>query len=142
MIRVRQTAAWVQGDAEHLPLASGSVDGAYATWAYFFSRGFDPTPGLAELHRVVRQGGPLLIVENLGGDELTALSDHDSTADVEFWEGQGFSYERVETSFDFHDLDEARRLLGFYFGDRGVEAAKLSLSFNVGLFWSESRGVT
>ena len=140
MIRVRQTAVWVQGDAEHLPLADGSVDAAYATWAYFFSRGFDPTPGLAELHRVVRAGGPLLVVENLGGDELTALAEHDITADVQFWDNQGFDMETIETSFEFDDLDQARRLLQFYFGERGVEAAKPSLSFRVGLFSSVSRG--
>ncbi len=142
MIRVRHVARWLQGDAAHLPLANASIDGAYATWAYFFSRGFDPTPGLAELHRVVRPGGPLLIVENLGGDELTALSDEDSTADLGFWESQGFTCEQIETSFDFHDLDEARRLLGFYFGERGVEETRLSLSFNVALLSSTSRGVS
>jgi SAM-dependent methyltransferase len=140
MIRVRHKAVWVQGDAEHLPLATGSIDGAYATWAYFFSRGFDPTPGLVELHRVVRPGGPLLIVENLGGDEFTALAESDITADIPFWESHGFSFEAIETSFHFHDLDEAQRLLGFYFGARGVEEARLSLSFNVGLFSCVSRG--
>ena len=140
MIRVRQKAVWVQGEAEHLPLAAGSVDAAYATWAYFFSRAFDPSPGLSELHRVVRPGGPVLIVENLGNDELSALSHYDSTADLEFWERQGFSCQAIETSFDFHDLDEAKRLLGFYFGEPGVEAAKLSLSFNVALLSSVSRG--
>jgi hypothetical protein len=79
-------------------------------------------------------------VENLGGDEFTALTSDDITGDAEYWERQGFSCETIETSFDFHDLDEAKRLLGFYFGDRGVEEARLSLSFNVGLFSSVSCG--
>jgi SAM-dependent methyltransferase len=140
MIRARQTVLWMQGDAEHLPLADGSVDAAYATWAYFFSRGFDPTPGLAELHRVVRVDGPLLIVENLGDDELTSLAEHDITADVQFWESHGFGLETIETSFEFADLDQAHRLLRFYFGERGAASAELSLSFNVGLFSSVSRG--
>src|SRR5262245_9942101 len=44
---------WVRGEAEHLPFRDGSVQGGYATWAYFFTRDWDPTAGIAELDRVV-----------------------------------------------------------------------------------------
>jgi len=60
--------ARVQGEAEHLPFVERAFDGAYATWAYFFTRDWDPTRGIVELDRVVRPGGPLAIVDNLGGD--------------------------------------------------------------------------
>lgn len=72
MIRPDRQLSWVQAEAALLPFENASLDAAYATWAYFFSRGFDPSPGLQELHRVVKPGGPLLIVENLGSDEFTA----------------------------------------------------------------------
>jgi SAM-dependent methyltransferase len=131
---------WVRGDAEHLPFANGAFDGAYATWAYFFSRDWDPTPGIRELDRVVRAGGPLAIVDNLGGDAFAELADADISADPAFWEAEGFSCRSIATSFRFDDLNEARTLLGFFFGDRGREGAAVEIGFRVGLFTRPSRG--
>ena len=130
----------VQGEAERLPFANSSFDGAYATWAYFFSRDWDPTPGIAELDRVVRPGGPLAIVDNLGGDAFAALTDADISADSGFWEAQGFVCEVIETAFRFDDLAEAERLLGFFFEERGMRDAALEVPFRVGLFHRPSRG--
>lgn len=140
MMRLDRPLAWVQGDAEHLPFSPASFDAAYATWAYFFSRNWDPSPGIGELHRVVRPGGPLLIVDNLGGDEFTALASSDITADAGSWQAQGFECEEIETRFEFESLQEARKLLGFYFGDRGRAGAKKALSYRVGVFHGASRG--
>ncbi|MEA2009071.1 MAG: methyltransferase domain-containing protein, partial [Actinomycetota bacterium] len=126
-------------DAEALPFRSGSFDGAYATWAYFFSRGFDPSPGIGELHRTVRSGGPLVIAENLGGDEFCALAASDITADPTFWTRQGFSLEIIETEFSFDTPEDALRLLTFYFGDVGP-TPPTRLTYRVGLFVRESRG--
>jgi SAM-dependent methyltransferase len=139
MIRNRDLP-WVQGDAEHLPFVDASFDGAYATWAYFFSRDWDPTPGVRELDRVVRPGGPLAIVDNLGGDAFASMADGDISADPAWWRAQGFDTRVIETAFRFDDLDEARRLLGFFFGDRGVIGAALDVPFHVGLFTRRSLG--
>jgi hypothetical protein len=46
----------------------------------------------------------------------------------------------IETAFRFEDLDEARRLLGFFFGERGVEGASLEVPFRVGVFTRLSLG--
>jgi len=132
--------AWVRGEAEHLPFADGSFDGAYATWAYFFSRDWDPTPGIRQLDRVVRPGGPLVIVDNLGGDAFAAMADADISADPDWWEASGFDMRTIETAFRFNDLQDARRLLGFFFGDRGVAAAAVEVPFCVGVFTRASRG--
>lgn len=136
--RVRPLA-WVRADAEALPFRDGALDGVYTTWAYFFSRGFDPTPGIAELHRTVRAGGPLVIAENLGGDEFCALAPSDITADPDFWAEQGFSLEVIETEFAFETAQDALRLLTFYFGDVGPNPPT-RLTFRVGLFVGKSRG--
>jgi SAM-dependent methyltransferase len=130
----------VRGEAEHLPFAAGAFAGAYSTWAYFFSRDWDPTPGIAELDRVVGPGGPLAIVDNLGGDAFAAMAETDISADPAFWADQGFACEQIDTTFRFDDLDEAGRLLGFYFGDRGVRGVALEVPFRVGLFHRTSRG--
>lgn len=140
MMRPDRPLVWVQGDAEHLPFSPGSFDAAYATWAYFFSRNWDPSPGIRELHRVVRTGGPLLIVDNLGGDEFTALASSDIAADADFWRRQGFECDEIDTRFEFEDLQAATKLLGFYFGDRGRIGAKETLSYRVGVFHGVSRG--
>lgn len=139
MINLTRPLTWVQADAEALPFRDGAFDGAYATWAYFFSRGFDPTPGIAELYRTVRGGGPLVIAENLGGDEFCALAPSDITADVGFWAKQGFSLEMIETEFAFETTEDALRLLTFYFGDVG-RTPPTRLTYRVGLFTARSPG--
>jgi SAM-dependent methyltransferase len=50
------------GSAEHLPLADGSADIVHARFAYFFPPGADV--GLAEVLRVLRPGGRLVVVDN------------------------------------------------------------------------------
>jgi SAM-dependent methyltransferase len=132
--------SWVRGDAEHLPFADGTFDGAYATWAYFFSRDWDPTPGIRELDRVVRVGGPLAIVDNLGGDAFAAMAEADISADPAWWAAHRFETQTIETSFRFDDLDDARTLLGFFFGDRGLAGATVEVPFRVGLFTRPSLG--
>jgi SAM-dependent methyltransferase len=131
---------WVRGDAARLPFADASFDGAYATWAYFFSRNWDPTPGIDELHRVVRSDGPLVIVDNLGDDEFSTFTDREMSADPSFWEARGFMTEAVDTVFEFDDLEQARRLLEFYFGDRGRDEARTTVGYRVGLFRGASKG--
>lgn len=139
MIDLAVAPTWVQADAEVLPFGDGAVDAAYATWAYFFSRFGDPEPGLRELHRTVNAGGPLVIVENLGGDDFCALAPSDITGDVAFWARQGFSLEVIETEFSFETREEALRLLTFYFGNVGPDPP-IRLSYRVGLFVAESCG--
>lgn len=50
------------GSAEHIPLARSSVDVVHARFAYFFPPGTDA--GLAEVLRVLRPGGRLIVVDN------------------------------------------------------------------------------
>jgi len=140
MINPARNLSWVQADAEALPLATGSLDGAYATWAYFFSRGpLDPTPGIEELHRTVRPGGTIVIADNAGDDEFTALSPRDISADPRFWRRQGFGVEIVDTFFAFESATDAWRLLDFYF-DLDGPAPPLEFTYRVALFTGTSRG--
>lgn len=58
----RATAEVLAGSAEHLPLPDHSVDVVHARFAYFFPPGADA--GLAEVLRVLRPGGHLIVVDN------------------------------------------------------------------------------
>ena len=140
MIDAGRRLTWVQAEAEMLPFREGSLDGAYATWAYFFSRALgDPTPGIEELHRTVKPDGPLVIADNAGGDEFTALTQRDISADLTFWRRQGFGVEIVDTVFEFENSTDAWRLLDFYFDEIGP-APSTTFTFRVALFIGASRG--
>src|ERR1700733_11532000 len=52
----------LRGSAEHIPLPSGSGDVVHARFAYFFPPGCDA--GLAEVMRVLRPAGTLVVVGN------------------------------------------------------------------------------
>jgi SAM-dependent methyltransferase len=52
----------LQGSAEHIPLADESADVVHARFAYFFPPGCEA--GLAEVMRVLRPGGTLVVVGN------------------------------------------------------------------------------
>jgi len=116
MIDRSRDLPWIRADAETLPFSDESLDAVYATWAYFFSRGFDPSQGIAEAVRTLRPDGRIVIVDNAGGDEFCALTSHDISADLSYWSTRGFTVEVIETVFEFETLEEADRLLEFYFG--------------------------
>lgn len=143
MRRPGKDLIWVGGAAQQLPLRDGSADGAFSTWAYFFTNdGWDPSPGLAELHRVVRPGGPLLVVDNLGDDEFTGLAPEPIHADVSRWADFGFDCLEIDTTFTFDSSADRDALLSLYFGERDWSATPLSHTYRVGLFHSASRGAT
>ncbi|MEX1279724.1 MAG: class I SAM-dependent methyltransferase [Acidimicrobiia bacterium] len=125
---------WAAGDAAALPFADDAFDAVYATWAYFFPGFWDIRPGLTEAERVTRPGGSIVVVDNLGDDEFCALSSDDIAADADWWAAAGFEVAVVETAFEFDDLADARRLLGWFFGDRGRDGAARRVRFRVGVF--------
>jgi hypothetical protein len=89
---------------------------------------------------VVSANAPIVIVDNLGGDEITALANEDITADPDYWESRGFECRVVETHFEFKRPRDARALLGLYFGDERAAIAKTKLTYRVGLFVGKSTG--
>lgn len=105
--------------AAGIPLEDGSVDVAYATWAYFFGPGSEP--GLRELDRVVRAGGSIAIAQNYGHDELAtfwAPFESECESWPPWFADQGFSCQVVDTVWRFGSMEEAQAVLSFLWGER------------------------
>lgn len=89
-------ACAIAGSAEHIPLSDNSVDIAHARFAYFFGAGAEK--GLAEVLRVLKPGGSLVVIDNsweLGdfakllkiATEGNAAMDPDASR--EWWQDRG-----------------------------------------------------
>ena len=106
-----------EGSAERLPLDDASVDVVHARTAYFFGPGCEP--GLAEAERVLRPGGVLAVVDLDAtvppyGEWMRAdIPHYDPAAAERFFARQGFTMQRIRTTWRFPDrrtLDEVLRI--------------------------------
>ena len=121
---------WAQGDAESLPAATHSLQGAYATWAYFFPTFHDIEPGLTELKRVVEPGGPIIIIDNAGNDEFEKYCAYPAAVDPEFWKARG-TIKVIESSFDFSTIEDATALLAFFGGGELLAEPRREIEFRI-----------
>lgn len=112
LARTRPGGATVlSGSAEHLPLADASVDVVHARFAYFFPHpGFDPSAGLAEVSRVLRTGGSLIVIDNdtqegefaeLLRNSPWAEQQGRETYAIDWWQRQGATTHPVMSSWRF-----------------------------------------
>lgn len=115
------------GSAQHLPLPDASVDVAHARTAYFFGPGCEP--GLAEVERVLRPGGVLVVVDldvrhRPYGDWMRAdLPKYDSVEVDRFFTRMGFAQQTVETRWRFTDRASLEAVLRIEFSSRVADRA-------------------
>ncbi|ERN51092.1 class I SAM-dependent methyltransferase [Alkalihalophilus marmarensis] len=134
MIDRTKQVIFTKGCAQDIPFHTHTFDAAYSTWAFFFEGITDLDKGIAEMKRVVKKGGPLIIVDNYGEDEFCALSDRLITSSTNHWIKRGFDYHVIETAFIFDHVEEARKLLGFYFGEPGKAVEKTRFEYKVAVY--------
>jgi SAM-dependent methyltransferase len=132
-IRGVPRAEVVPGSAEHLPLAERSVDVVHARFAYFLSPGIvgrakaggaPGDAGLAEVMRVLRPGGSLIVVDNdyrwgEFADLLAAAASvppqHTAHTIDAWWRDRGATRHEVRTRWRFASRADLAAVLGIEF---------------------------
>lgn len=110
----------VAGSAEHIPLDDATVDVVHARFAYFFPPGVEA--GLAEVMRVLRPGGSLVVVDNdqrsgefaklLAASRWAAPQGRADITDA-WWAGRGAERVEVMSGWTFEkraDIEAVLRL--------------------------------
>jgi ubiquinone/menaquinone biosynthesis C-methylase UbiE len=113
-------------DNRHLPLASQTADVAIVGWSLghfvgWYAADWKDQIGqvLAEMGRVLRPGGTIIILETLGTGRETPQPPHEGLAAYYDWleHENGFSATWIRTDYRFVSVDEADALTRFFFGD-------------------------
>jgi SAM-dependent methyltransferase len=129
-----------------LPISDGSVDAVLGLWSSF--RGPDAAD-LAEVDRVLRDGGRHLVLHDYGRDDVSTLFGDDrpeygawSQRTGPFLRG-GFRVRVLHCWWSFDSMDEATAFLVDAFGERGRSTAatlrRPRLAYNVAVY-HRSRG--
>lgn len=115
-----------------IPVRSGWADAAVAGWSLGHATGWYPNSwreeigrALAEMRRVTRRGGKLIIVETLGTGRTTPAPPNTALADYYEWleTRHGFSRQVIRTDYLFTDTQESDYLIRFFFGDELADRA-------------------
>lgn len=122
--RARHPRAEVlHGSAEHIPLPDDSVDVVHARFAYFFGPGAEP--GLAEVGRVLRPGGRLVVVDNDPdkGEFAVLLRQAGLTDDARsWWSAHGAEERAVLSDWEFDSRRDLEAVLKLEFGREIADA--------------------
>jgi SAM-dependent methyltransferase len=137
----------LRGSAERIPLADRSVDVVHARFAYFFPPGCDG--GLAEVMRVLRPGGTLVVIGNdlragefaelvrAAGEALVPAGGEETDA---WWAARGADRATVRSQWRFTSRADFEAVLRMEFPPRvagpwlAARPGALGLSYSYTLF--------
>lgn len=118
---------WITMVADHrnLPVASSSVDLIVSGWSISYLADSSHEEWrenlelvMSELHRVLRAGGTILILETMGtGTETPNPPDFLTGYYAQLEQQYGFSHQWIRTDYVFDTVEEALLNTGFFFGE-------------------------
>lgn len=133
-------------DHRHLPVEDNSADLVLSGWSVSYlavwtheKKTSELDVWLAEMKRVLRKEGMILLFESLGtGNEHPIRLEHVEST-YQWLEANGFQHTWIRTDYRFESLEEAVELAGFFFGeqlaDRVREKGSIILSECTGVWW-------
>jgi len=147
----RAGLTWQTAVAEHrhMPLPNRCADVALAGWTlgYFTSKYYADcwqqviTQAIAQMQRVLRPGGTIIIIETLGTGATEPQPPHEGLAayyrllETEL----GFQATWTRTDFKFDSLEQAATAISFFFGDEWADKVRdnnwIILPECTGLWW-------
>jgi ubiquinone/menaquinone biosynthesis C-methylase UbiE len=148
-----QQLRWQTVAAEHrqMPLPDGCADIALAGWTlgYFTPKYYPDTwqqlieQSIAQMRRVLRPGGTIMIIETLGtgcsepAPPTAALAAYYAMLENNL----GFQATWVRTDFKFASLDQAAAITSFFFGEEWADRVRennwIILPECTGIWWKE-----
>jgi ubiquinone/menaquinone biosynthesis C-methylase UbiE len=120
-------------DARQLPLPDGAADIGIAAWVFGHFRSWVPDAwreqigaGLDELGRVVKRGGHLIVIETLGTNRTEPAPPEAELGEYYAWLEQvrGFKRQAIRTDYAFASVEEATKVMGFFFGEAMAAAVR------------------
>jgi ubiquinone/menaquinone biosynthesis C-methylase UbiE len=121
---------WQVDVADHrqLPVMKKSADLAVSGWSVSYLAVWDQENGtaeldkwLAEMERVLRPGGTILLFESLGTGNETPIRLEHVESTYRWLDSRGFENKWIRTDYKFESVTEAAELAGFFFGEEMVE---------------------
>ncbi len=154
MLHMTGTTNWQLAAADNcaVPLANNSTDMAVQGWSFghavdWYPHTWQTEVGqmLAELQRIVRPGGTIILMETLGTGIKQPAPPTPGHADLYRWweQAHGFHHRWIRTDYQFASVDEADELTRFFFGNEladKIRAENLTiLPECTGIWWKTKR---
>ncbi|MCB9422706.1 MAG: methyltransferase domain-containing protein [Ardenticatenaceae bacterium] len=147
--RPARFVALAAADNRYLPIASQTADIAIIGWSLGHFVGWYADwqaqigQALAEMGRVLRPNGTIIILETLGTGRETPQPPHDGLAAYYNWleNKHGFNSTWIRTDYCFASVDEADALTRFFFGNELADRIRRDnltiLPECTGIWWKE-----
>lgn len=140
----------VQADNHNAPIQSGIADLAIEGWSFaHVTRWYGDEwqihldQMLAEMARLLKPNGTIVMIETMGTGRREPQPPHDGLAKMYRYleEQRGFNYRWIRTDYQFESVAEADELVRFFFGDamadEQVAGKNIIVPECTGIWWKQ-----